>query len=219
MVTVAVKAVIFDLDGTLLNTLTDIANAVNYTLKKNVFPTHPTEAFKRFVGNGTDIMISRALPPDARNDKTLDALRPGYLEYYDAHSNDNTRPYDGIPELLRDLKARGVKLAVTSNKIDCMVQLIVSQYFKNTFDYVTGQKEHVPIKPDPAMVFAAMESFGVTPTECVYVGDSGVDARTGSNSGAFTVGVSWGFRTVGELLEGGADAIISKPAELLRYVR
>ena len=100
-----------------------------------------------------------------------------------------------------------------------MVQLIVSQYFKNTFDYVTGQKEHVPIKPDPAMVFAAMESFGVTPTECVYVGDSGVDARTGSNSGAFTVGVSWGFRTVGELLEGGADAIISKPAELLRYVR
>lgn len=215
----AVKAVIFDLDGTLLNTLTDIANAVNYTLQKNGFPTHCVEAYKRFVGNGTDIMIKRALPEGSGNAETLDLLRTGYLEYYDAHSGDFTRPYDGIPELLRELKHRGIKLAVTSNKIDCMVQIIVNQYFNGTFDYVTGQKGNVPIKPDPAMVFAAVSEFGVTPSDCIYIGDSGVDAETGRNSGAFTVGVSWGFRTAEELMAGGADTVISKPSELLQYLK
>lgn len=213
-----IKAVIFDMDGTLLNTYEDLANAVNYGLEKSGFPTHDAEKYKYFCGNGTDVMITRALPAEHRDEETLKKVRELYFEYYNAHSGECTRPYDGIPELLTQLRAKGIKLGVVSNKIDFMTRIVAKEYFGDVFDCVTGQREGVPIKPDPAMVFEVMKTFGVTTDECIFVGDSDVDALTGKNSGAFMVGVLWGFRDEKELMENGADVVISKPSQILSYI-
>lgn len=213
------KAVIFDLDGTLLNTYEDLANAVNFALEQNGLPTHIAEKYKIFAGNGTDMMITRALPLDKRNDEMLDKVRKLYFEYYNAHSGECTRPYDGIVDMLSELKSRGFKLAVVSNKIDFMTRAVVKEYFGDTtFDFVTGQCDGIIPKPDPSMVYKVMEQFGVTADECIFVGDSGVDAETGKNANMFTVGVLWGFRDKKELLECGASTVISKAEELLNYV-
>lgn len=213
-----IKAVIFDMDGTLLNTYEDLANAVNYGLEKSGFPTHDAEKYKYFCGNGTDVMITRALPTEHRDEETLKKVRELYFEYYNAHSGECTRPYDGIPELLTELRAKGIKLGVVSNKIDFMTQIVAKEYFGDVFDCVTGQRVGVPIKPDPAMVFEVMKTFGVTADECIFVGDSDVDALTGKNSGAFMVGVLWGFRDEKELMENGADVVISEPSQILSYI-
>ena len=213
------KAVIFDLDGTLLNTYEDLANAVNFALEQNGLPTHMAEKYKIFAGNGTDMMITRALPLDKRNEEMLDKVRKLYFEYYNAHSGECTRPYDGIVDMLSELKSRGFKLAVVSNKIDFMTRAVVKEYFGDTmFDFVTGQCDGIIPKPDPSMVYKVMEQFGVTADECIFVGDSGVDAETGKNANMFTVGVLWGFRDKKELLECGASTVISKADELLNYV-
>ena len=214
----SIKAVVFDVDGTLLNTYEDLANAVNYALRTKGLPEQKAEKYKYFAGNGTDMMIKRALPEYCRTDETVNEIRPLYFEYYNAHTGENTRPYDGIPELLSELRARGLKLGVVSNKIDFMTKIVIKEYFGDIFDYVTGQRDGVPAKPDPAMVFDVMKSFGVSAEECLFVGDSGVDAETGKNSGAFMVGVLWGFRDEKELRENGAKAVISKPSELLKYI-
>ena len=206
------------MDGTLLNTYEDLANAVNYGLEKSGFPTHDAEKYKYFCGNGTDVMITRALPTEHRDEETLKKVRELYFEYYNAHSGECTRPYDGIPELLTELRAKGIKLGVVSNKIDFMTQIVAKEYFGDVFDCVTGQRVGVPIKPDPAMVFEVMKTFGVTADECIFVGDSDVDALTGKNSGAFMVGVLWGFRDERELMENGADVVISKPSQILSYI-
>lgn len=206
------------MDGTLLNTYEDLANAVNYGLEKSGFPTHDAEKYKYFCGNGTDVMITRALPTEHRDEETLKKVRELYFEYYNAHSGECTRPYDGIPELLTELRAKGIKLGVVSNKIDFMTQIVAKEYFGDVFDCVTGQRVGVPIKPDPAMVFEVMKTFGVTADECIFVGDSDVDALTGKNSGAFMVGVLWGFRDEKELMENGADVVISEPSQLLSYI-
>lgn len=213
------KAVIFDLDGTLLNTYEDLANAVNFALEQNGLPTHMAEKYKIFAGNGTDMMITRALPLDKRNEEMLDKVRKLYFEYYNAHSGECTKPYDGIVDMLSELKSRGFKLAVVSNKIDFMTRAVVKEYFGDTmFDFVTGQCDGIIPKPDPSMVYKVMEQFGVTADECIFVGDSGVDAETGKNANMFTVGVLWGFRDEKELLECGASTVISKADELLNYV-
>ncbi len=214
----AIKAVIFDLDGTLLDTCNDLANAVNFALNKNGFPTHNPEMFKIFTGDGTDVMITRALPENRRDIETLKKVREDYFEFYNAHSGEFTRSYDGIPELLESLKNRGIMLAVTSNKIEFMTQSVINNYFGNSFDFVTGQCDGTPPKPNPSMVFKAMKNLGVEPSECLYVGDTGVDAKTGKNAGIFTVGVLWGFREREELIENGADAIIDKPCQILNFI-
>ncbi len=213
-----VKAVIFDMDGTVLNTLQDIANAVNHTLRLYGLGTHETYEFKNFVGDGTDMMLKRALPEALRTDEQVKKIKPDYVKFYNAHPADATVPYDGILELLKALKDKGIKLAVVSNKIDCMVGPIANKFFGDTFDYVTGQKDGMPVKPDPAAVFEVMKTFSVTADECIFVGDSGVDAKTGANAGMFTVGVLWGFRDREELLQNGANVVISKPCELLKYI-
>lgn len=214
----AIKAVIFDLDGTLLDTCNDLANAVNFALNKNGFPTHNPEMFKIFTGDGTDVMITRALPENRRDIETLKKVREDYFEFYNAHSGEFTRPYEGIPELLESLKERGIMLAVTSNKIEFMTQSVIKHYFGDTFDFVTGQSENVPPKPNPLMVFKAMKNLGVEPSECLYVGDTGVDAKTGKNAGIFTVGVLWGFRAREELIENGADSVVDKPCQILEFL-
>lgn len=214
----AIKAVIFDLDGTLLDTCNDLANAVNFALNKNGFPTHNPEMFKIFTGDGTDVMITRALPENRRDIETLKKVREDYFEFYNAHSGEFTRPYEGIPELLESLKERGIMLAVTSNKIEFMTQSVIKHYFGDTFDFVIGQSENVPPKPNPLMVFKAMKNLGVEPSECLYVGDTGVDAKTGKNAGIFTVGVLWGFRAREELIENGADSVVDKPCQILEFL-
>lgn len=213
-----IKAVIFDVDGTLLDTYRDLANAVNYALRENGLPTHDAERYKYFCGNGTEKMIERALPEEKRNEKIIAHLKKYYLEFYNKHTGEETRIYDGINELIFELQSRGLKLGVVSNKIDCMVKKVVPEYFGDVFDYVTGQRDGIPAKPDPALVFEAMKALDVTPQECIFVGDSGVDALTGSNSGAFMVGVLWGFRDEKELRENGADTVIAHPLELLQYI-
>lgn len=214
----AIKAVIFDLDGTLLDTCNDLANAVNYALNKNGFPIHNPQMYKIFTGDGTDVMITRALPESNRDAETLKKVRDVYFEFYNEHSGECTRPYDGIPELLESLKERGIMLAVTSNKIEFMTQSVIKHYFGDTFDFVTGQSENVPPKPNPSMVFKAMKNLGVEPSECLYVGDTGVDAKTGKNAGIYTIGVLWGFREREELLENGADSVIDKPCQILEFI-
>jgi phosphoglycolate phosphatase len=213
-----IKAVIFDVDGTLLDTYRDLANAVNFALSENGLPTHSAEKYKYFCGNGTEKMIERALPEDLRSDELIAHLKKYYLDFYNKHTGEQTFVYDGIKELLSVLKQKGIKMGVVSNKIDCMVQQVIPEYFGDCFDFVTGQVDGVPAKPDPALVLKAMEVLGVKPCECVFVGDSGVDAMTGSRSGAFMVGVLWGFRDEQELRSNGADAIISSPEELLKYI-
>ena len=217
-VSLGIKAVIFDVDGTLLKTYEDLANAVNFALSTKGFPQHNPECFKLFAGNGTDMMIKRALPEEFRNDKTVDELRPIYFEYYNKHSGEMTKPYDDILQLLSNLKKNNLKLGVVSNKIDFMTKIVIKEYFGDMFDYVTGQCEGVPIKPDPAMLNNAMAHFGVSPDECIFIGDSGVDALTGKNAGVFTVGVLWGFRDETELKENGANVVINTPLELLKYI-
>lgn len=213
-----IKAVIFDVDGTLLDTYRDLANAVNYALSENGLPTHSPEKYKYFCGNGTEKMIERALPEDKRNDGLIAHLKKYYLDYYNKHTGEETFVYDGIKELIATLSDKGIKMGVVSNKIDCMVQQVVPEYFGDCFQFVTGQLDGVPAKPDPALVFKAMEALSVEPSECIFVGDSGVDAMTGKRSGAFMVGVLWGFRDEEELCANGADAIISEPGELLKYI-
>ncbi|MBE6799042.1 MAG: HAD family hydrolase [Ruminococcaceae bacterium] len=213
-----IKAVIFDVDGTLLDTYRDLANAVNFALIENGLPTHSSEKYKYFCGNGTEKMIERALPEDKRDDALIAHLKKYYLDFYNKHTGEETRVYDGIQELLSTLKQKGIKMGVVSNKIDCMVQQVIPQYFGDCFDFVTGQRDGIPAKPDPALVFEAMKALGVESSECIFVGDSGVDAMTGSRSGAFMVGVLWGFRDRDELVTNGADAVISTPMELLEYI-
>ncbi len=215
---VSVKAVIFDLDGTLLNTYRDIANAVNFALYENGFPVHKPEMFKIFTGNGTDKMITRALPENHRDEVTLKKVRDIYCKYYDAHSGECTHPYEGIPELLDELKKRGIKIAVVSNKIEFMTQSVIKEYFGDSFDFVTGQCDGIIPKPDTSMVIKAIKAMGVMSSECLYVGDTDVDAQTGKNAGLYTIGVLWGFRNKEELLNNGADTVIEKPCEILKFI-
>lgn len=207
-----VKAVLFDLDGTLNNTVTDLANAANYALKLHGFPERPVENYKMYAGSGTEVMIRRALPDDSK--EAVYSIIPDYLKRYAAHSMDTTAPYDGITELIAELRRRGYKTAVVTNKPDSVAKQLIRDMYPGGFDAVVGQQDGLPTKPDPAMPNIAMKELGVSPDECVFVGDSGVDIQTGRNCGAYPVGVLWGFRSKEELLENGAKETISKPSEL-----
>ena len=209
-----IRAVLFDLDGTLSNTLDDLAASVNHALSVHGFPTHEVAAYRYFVGNGAYLMIQRALPETARDDATVCRLRETFLEHYSVHSQDKTGPYDGVTELVAALRKAGYATAVVTNKPDVAAQAIVASMFPGLFDVVIGQREGVPIKPDPAMPRLVMAKLGVTPEECLFMGDSNVDIRTGVGCGAHPVGVLWGFRDREELLEAGAKDLIAKPDEL-----
>ncbi len=210
-----IKAVLFDLDGTINNTVNDIAASGNYALSKHGFPTHPADSFKLFAGSGTYIMLQRAMPEEHKNDGSVELIIDDYLEHYSVHSMDTTAPYEGIRELIDEVKARGYKMAVVTNKPDAVAKQLLADMFPDKFDVVIGQIDGMPVKPNPAMPLLAMDELGVKPDECVFVGDSGVDIMTGKNSGAYPIGVLWGFRGREELLECGAKELIEKPCELL----
>lgn len=213
------QLVIFDLDGTLINSVADLGQATNHALSLHGYPLHEMHEYNYFVGNGVSKLIERALPADKRGEEEISAVKADFLEYYMRHKTDLTRPYDGIPELLRALQEKGVKIAVASNKFIAGTQALVKGFFPDIdFCAVLGQREGVPIKPDPYIANEALQLAGVGRGDCLYVGDTATDMQTASNAGLESVGVSWGFRPVSELKGAGAMHIIDKPAELLCLV-
>lgn len=213
-----IKAVLFDLDGTICNSLGDLAAAVNYTLTKLGFKTHEVDAYKYFVGNGIPKMLERALPEGHKTPEDVEKAKAIFMPYYKEHSSDLTVKYDGIEELLVELKKRELKIAVCTNKAEPMAKIVVESLYGDVFDEIFGQREGIPTKPDPTLAKLLMKELGVEPEECVFLGDSGVDVKTAVNSGAVAVGELWGYREIEELNENGAEFIIEKPMELLNLI-
>ena len=214
------KACIFDLDGTLTDTLESLAVSVKATLREMNLPEITTEQCRRFVGDGARVLMERALL--AVGEKDLSRLEESlsvYRRIFDENCTYHVTPYRGIPPLLEDLKKAGVKLAVLSNKPHEQAVKVVREMFgEGTFDYVSGQQEGIRKKPDPAGVVHIMETLHMKPEDCRYVGDSEVDVQTGKNAGVKTVIVTWGFRTIEELKAAGAGNMIDSPEELLQYL-
>lgn len=211
--------VIFDLDGTLLYTIDDLGTAVNYALRQMGYPEHAISAYPAMVGNGVRKLIERALPPEAVNAQVVDRLLVHFRNYYDEHCCDETHPYDGIPQLLRRLSDNGVNLAVTSNKYQEAVTKIIGRFFPDeNWKAVLGNTPEMPRKPDPSIVFAALNEWPTPKSEVLYVGDSGVDIETARRACVESVGVTWGFRPEIELRRAYADHIVSSPDEIMTIV-
>ncbi len=209
------KLIIFDLDGTLVNSVDDLADAANAALEENGFPRRTTDEIRRFVGNGVGVLIKLAVPEGEYNDETAVKMRKSFDVYYRGHFSVKTRPYDGIPELISELKKKGILLAVASNKPDEFTKLIVKTFFGDMFDAVQGQTDEIPRKPDAAVVRKILADLGVTAEETVFAGDSDVDILTAKNSGTLSVGCSWGFRPRKLLEDTGAEYIADKPSDIL----
>ncbi len=215
--------IIFDLDGTLINTIDDLGQACNHALSACGYPTHKIEDYPRLVGNGINKLIERALPEEYRNEATVLRLREYFVPYYDAHNCDLTRPYDGIPALLQALKAQGHILAVASNKYQAATEKIVAHFFPNTFDVVLGERVGVPRKPDPQIVYDIVEAIRrlgdrAIDKEILYIGDSLVDAETAKAAGATLVLCTWGFCTEEQLKTAQPNYMIQHPSELLNIL-
>ena len=208
------RAVIFDLDGTLLNTIGDLAAAANHTRAEMGFAPHTEEEYKYMVGNGIPKLIERFLPPGHRDKATQAQAARLFFPYYDAHKEDATAPYPGIPALLAALHGAGVKLGVVSNKEDALTKSVVSHYFPGLFDAVAGHTLGTPTKPDPHLVNGMRAAFGLSAQQVLYVGDSGVDIETARNAGLAGCGVLWGFRTGDELCGAGASYLVRSPEDI-----
>lgn len=206
---------IFDLDGTLLDTLQDLAAAVNFALRKNGMEEHSIDDIRRFVGNGVRKLIERAVPDGSKNPR-IDEVFADFRSYYMQHSLDATKPYDGITEILQELKQRGCKMAVVSNKMMAATQELVAHFFPE-IEVAIGENEAEGIrkKPAPDMVFEALNRLGAEAESAVYIGDSDVDIQTAMNAGVPCISVLWGFRNREFLLEHGAQHFIEKPSEII----
>lgn len=213
------KTVVFDLDGTLLNTLDDLADAGNRLCANRGWPTHTAEEFRYFVGNGIPKLIERLAPPEHRTPAELAEALAWFQADYGAHLRDKTAPYPGIPAMLGRLKAAGVQLAVFSNKADPLAREVVASYFDPAlFDLVRGQRPDTPVKPAPEGTRALLAALGADPAATLYVGDSNVDVQTARNAGLDCCGVLWGFRTRQELQQEGARYLAADAAALERVV-
>ncbi len=213
------ELVIFDLDGTLLNTIEDLGRATNFALEKCGFPAHPLPAYNNMVGRGVKKLLECALPSGLESDEQVETLRVYFKEYYEAHCNDNTKPYPGIPQLLDELTSRGIRVAVASNKYQAAVENLVAHYFPAIeWAAVEGQKEGVPVKPDPSIVFEILSKSPAPKAGVLYVGDSGVDMETARRACVESVGVTWGFRPMTELKAYYADHIVNTADDVLDLV-
>lgn len=211
--------VIFDLDGTLLNTIADLGEATNHAMAEMGYPEHTLSAYNMMVGNGIRRLIERALPEDARTDETVEAAREHFLLYYNRHIHDHTVPYPGIPELLRDLTERKVAVAVASNKFQEGVTTLITHFFPDIpWVAVMGNREGMPTKPDPSIVFNILADYPTPKSDVLYVGDSGVDMETARRACVDSCGVTWGFRTRQELETAGANEIVENPDDILPIV-
>lgn len=211
------NTVIFDLDGTLLNTIGDLCDSTNYALTTHGFPSRSIEEVTSFVGNGVQKLIERSVPLGTSPEKTQLVLN-SFRDYYKEHMQDKTEPYEGIIELLTELKSRGVKTAIVSNKYDAAVRNLKSDYFEELIQEAIGESPTVPKKPAPDSVYTALNLLHAQKEECLYVGDSDVDMLTAQNAGVTSVGVTWGFRSRECLQQAGAKHIIKHPLELLNLL-
>ncbi len=214
------RAVLFDLDGTLLDTVQDLADSVNVVLRRHGFPEHDVQAYKYFVGDGVEELARRALPEEQRREPLLSRCVAAIREEYSHRWANNTRPYEGIPELLDALSASDIRMAILSNKPDDSTRATVSRLLPNwRFHPVVGASASVPMKPDPGGALAIAHSLDLPPDAFIYLGDTATDMKTARAAGMYAVGALWGFRTAGELTQSGAQAIIEKPGRLLDLVR
>ncbi len=209
------KLVIFDLDGTLADSLADLGNACNDALEHFGYPVHEIEKYRYFVGNGVPELIRRTLPENERSEENIARVKAVFDGIYGRTYDKYTRPYDGIPELLAALRENGILIAVASNKPDEFTQKIVSGMFGNVFSYVSGKKEGFEKKPHPQIALHIMEKLGALPEETLFAGDSSVDMQTAENAGCRSIGCTWGFRTRDELMENNAFYIADSPSDIL----
>ena len=210
------RAILFDLDGTLLDTLDDLADSANEVLAGEGFPSHPVDAYRHFIGNGAARLFRRALPERARDDKTLTRCLHTFGRVYQQRWNVKTKPYPGVPELLDALKGRNVAMAILSNKpheftVKCAQNLLPDW----TFDAVYGQRDGIPIKPDPTAALEVAEKLAAPAKEFIYLGDSGVDMQTAVRAGMLPLGALWGFRDAEDLRGNGAAELLKHPTQLL----
>ncbi|MBQ9973514.1 MAG: HAD-IA family hydrolase [Oscillospiraceae bacterium] len=210
--------VVFDLDGTILNSLEDLADACNWVLENHGWPTHPLDAYRYFVGNGVIRLLERATPDEAKTEPVWEQVTQAFHARYHAHKADKTRPYEGLPELLDDLRGRGVTIAVLTNKPHSAALPIVEQYYPGVFHLVQGAVPEMPVKPDPALLHQVMAQIGARPEHTLFVGDSNVDIQTARNGGVDSCGVLWGFRTREELEGEGATYIAAHPKDIIALV-
>lgn len=213
------KAVIFDLDGTLLNTLDDLADSTNYALAKFGYPTRTIEEVRQFVGNGVAKLIERAIP-EGKNNPNFEKCLAIFKENYAQNMYNKTAPYNGIIEMLSNLKSKGIKIAVVSNKFDLAVKELCKKYFEEFIDFAAGENEAQGIKkkPAPDTVISVLNEFNFAPEDAVYVGDSDVDIMTAKNSKMPCISVTWGFRDKKFLLENGATILINAPSEIYNHL-
>ena len=210
------KAIVFDLDGTLLDTLEDLADSMNTVLARQNDLTYEADAYKYFIGNGLRNLVLLTLPEGKRDAGNADRSLAELREEYSNRWSNKTKPYKGITEMLNVLVDKGLKMAVLSNKADEFTQLIVKKFLPDyKFELVFGERQGIPKKPDPAGALEIVQKLGVEPWECLYLGDTGVDMKTAVSAGMYPVGVLWGFRKAEELVENGARVLIADPAALL----
>lgn len=213
------KLVIFDLDGTLLNTIADLAHSTNYALQKLGYPTHEIEKYNFMVGNGINKLFERALPEGEKTEENVLRVRKEFIPYYDIHNADDSRPYPGIPELLQFLQSAGIQIAVASNKYQAATQKLIAHYFPEiNFTAVFGQRDGVNVKPAPTIVFDILQIARIEKEDVLYVGDSGVDMQTAANAGVTACGVTWGFRPRTELEKFNPQYIVDTAEDIKAIV-
>jgi phosphoglycolate phosphatase len=210
---------IFDLDGTLIDSLGDLADAMNAVLKDRAHHVHPRNSYRHFVGDGIEMLVRRALPPEAVDQTDVPAVVQQMRREYSTRWTATTRPFPGIPELLAELASNEARTAILSNKPDGPTREIVGELFPDDpFAIVRGARDGVPLKPDPTAALEVVSELGVRPERSVFVGDTSIDMKTGRNAGMRTVGVTWGFRDADELLDAGAEHIIDAPLQLIEIL-
>jgi len=213
------RLVIFDLDGTLIDSLGDLADAMNVVLEDRGYQIHPRDGYRHFVGDGIEMLVRRALPTEAVGQTDIAEVVQQMRREYSTRWTATTRPYPEIPELLSELKIRKIRSAVLSNKPDGPTREIVGELFtEDSFAIIRGARDGVPLKPDPTSALEIVSGLGVQPEQSVFVGDTSIDMKTGCDAGMRTVGATWGFRDSEELLEAGADHIIDAPLQLLEIL-
>ncbi len=215
-----IKLCVFDLDGTLVNTIKDLGDSVSYALGKMGLPARSMEEYTRFVGNGTRLLVKRSLPDGLKDDgDAIETAHALFSEYYAGHYLDSSKVYDGMYNVIEELKRRGIKLCVLTNKPDRFAAEIIDRLFpKGSFDIVRGSRDGVPKKPDPAAENEIIGVMSVPKESVLHIGDSDVDVFTAHNAGIKCIGCSWGFRSRQSLVDAGADYIADKPSDICRYI-
>ena len=214
-----IKGVIFDLDGTLIDTLEDIAGAANRTLAAFGFTAHPVENYRYFVGDGARTLVQRILPTEKRDSDIVDEILKNFKDDYSRNWNDKSQPYDGIHDLLKEISGMGIQSAILSNKPHEYTVLCADEFFPaRPFELVLGMRDEVPAKPDPAGAFEIADALSMKPEEILFLGDSIVDIKTANAAGMFSVGALWGFRGEAELGQSGANALAASPPEILKFL-